>query len=149
MFYGDTIQDTRSLFFLSWEKHNQKKILSPLEQQLVHVILLHPEYHACLEKKDKTDEALNTIYFPELRGSNPFLHMGLHLAVRDQITTNIPTGIATIFQQLVTHYADAHIAEHWLMERLAESLWLAQRHHRAPDDATYLKTCQEALASLG
>ncbi len=38
MFYGDTVQDTRSLFYLSWQKYQQKTHASPLEQQLIDVI---------------------------------------------------------------------------------------------------------------
>lgn len=143
MFYGDTVQDTRKLFFESWKKYRQNKPLLALEQQLVDVIMMHPEYQPMLEvETTKPTQA----YFPELGQSNPFLHMGLHLAIRDQVATNRPEGIASIYQRLVKKYSDLATVEHLIMERLGECLWLAQRNQCMPDEIAYLSACQQILS---
>ncbi|STX27571.1 Domain of uncharacterised function (DUF1841) [Legionella beliardensis] len=135
MFFGDNVQDTRALFFSSWRKYRLKEALSPLEQQLVEVITAHPEYHALLEQEDFY---LKQEYFPELGQTNPFLHLGLHLAIREQVATNRPFGIKKCFQDLLNRYGDPLTVEHKMMDCLAECLWHAQRNQILPDEAAYL-----------
>jgi hypothetical protein len=137
MFYGDSIQETRQMFFNSWEKYRQKKLLLPLEDQIVQVILAHPEYHKMLEDYEKYQ---NQNYFPEMGETNPFLHMGLHLGIREQIATDRPVGIHAIYQKLVQKYADPLAVEHLMMEQLAECLWRAQKNNLPPDEQNYLNT---------
>lgn len=139
MFYGDNVQDTRQLFFSSWRKYRQNQILEPLEKQIVDVIVMHPEYHAMLEA---TFLPHDQAYFPELGETNPFLHMGLHLAIRDQVATDRPAGIADIFQTLLNKYSDIMTVEHLLMDHFAECLWKAQRDQSIPDEVSYLQTCR-------
>ncbi len=140
MFYGDTIQETRQLFFSSWEHYQQKKPLSALEQQLIRVILDHPEYQTLLERQNKFQEH---VYYPELGETNPFLHMGLHLALREQIATNRPTGINALFHQLTQEYKEPHTVEHLMMEQLAECLWLSQKNNLPPNEQDYLMKLQQ------
>lgn len=140
MFYGDSVQDTRQLFFSSWRKYRQNESLFPLEKQIVDVIIMHPEYHALLE-----GSADDQAYFPELGQTNPFMHMGFHLAIRDQIAMDRPYEITGIYQQLLNKYADVAAVEHLLMEHLAECLWQAQRTQSLPDEATYLNACRQLL----
>ncbi|KTD65584.1 hypothetical protein Lsan_0738 [Legionella santicrucis] len=141
MFYGDTIQETRQMFFSSWDKFQQRKLLSPLENEIVQVILAHPEYHKIFEDQNKFQQQS---YFPEQGTSNPFLHMGLHLAVREQVTTDRPVGISTIYAKLLQKYNDSLTVEHLIMEQLAELLWLSQKNNLPPDETHYLR----ALANL-
>lgn len=141
MFYGQNAAETRQFFFISWAKYKQKKPLTPLEQQLVTVILEHPEYHALL---NSTTPNLEQTYFPELGETNPFLHMGLHLAIREQVATNRPTGIQPIFKQLIKTQ-DPLLTEHDMMTCLAECLWQAQRQQTMPDETAYLHACQQLL----
>lgn len=140
MVYGDTIQDTRGLFFKAWDKYQRSQALEPLESQLIAVILQHPEYHAILEKQDA-----DLSYHPELGATNPFLHMGLHLTIRDQITMDRPAGIKAVFQQLLKQQGDEHHVEHRLLEPLAHCLWTAQRQQQLPDEQAYLLACQALL----
>ncbi|MDP1604953.1 MAG: DUF1841 family protein [Legionella sp.] len=135
MFFGNNVSDTRQLFYTSWIKYRQKQPLTALEQQLVAVIIDHPEYQPMLEKKGGVGEEA---YFPEMGQANPFLHMGLHLAVRDQIATNKPIGINQHFQRLSKKYNDSLVVEHMIIECLAECLWQAQRDNREPDEVSYL-----------
>lgn len=144
MFYGDSVQDTRQMFYSSWQKYQQKQALMPLEQQIINVIIDHPEYHSLFEK-DWT--ANDKPYFPDMGQTNPFLHMGLHLAVRDQVSMNQPAGILTIYQRLLKHYADVLSVEHMLMENLAECLWVAQRDRCAPDEQQYFQALMRLLPS--
>ncbi|MGH8300094.1 MAG: DUF1841 family protein, partial [Steroidobacteraceae bacterium] len=89
-------------------------------------------------------QALAGDYTPEGGRENPFLHMGLHLAIREQVATDRPPGITQIQQSLVKRLGDPHAAEHAMLERLAEVLWESQRSGRAPDEQRYL----ERLRSL-
>ncbi|PJD94434.1 MAG: hypothetical protein CK424_00030 [Legionella sp.] len=140
MMHGDTIQDTRGFFFKSWNKYKQSQALEPLESQLIAVILQHPEYHTFLDKQDP-----ELHFHPDLGVTNPFLHMGLHLTLRDQIAMDRPVGIAAVFQQLLKKLGNEHDVEHLLLEPLAECLWSAQRQHQLPDERAYLKACQVLL----
>lgn len=139
MFYGNTIQDIRSLFFLSWKKFKKEEALTPLEKQLVGVINDHPEYQQMLEQPIE-DVAL------QAGQENPFLHMGLHLAVRDQIQLNRPEGIVEVYQTLYQKHGDPLYIEHLMMEPLALCLWEAQRDQRALDEASYLQVCKGLLS---
>jgi hypothetical protein len=78
---------------------------------------------------------------------NPFLHMGLHLAVREQVSIDRPPGIRDLLRQTQKRCGDLHRAEHVLMEALGEELWMAQREGRAPDEQRYLKLAKERLAA--
>lgn len=139
MLYGNTAQDTRQLFFSSWHKYQKKQPLSPLEQQIAEVILAHPEYHTLLDSEHQEQA-----YFPELGQTNPFLHMGLHLALRDQISLDKPEGIANIYTKLLHRYNDSLQVEHLMIEPLAECLWQSQRDQQMPNEQHYL----HALARL-
>lgn len=138
MFYGNTIEDTRQMFYTSWQKYQEKQQLLPLEEQIVAVIIEHPEYHALL-----TSDPASTAVSPQGTEGNPFLHMGLHLAIRDQIATNRPLGIQALFQEKLKQYGHQHDVEHLLMEQLAECLWQAQRTQSMPDEQAFLNACRQ------
>jgi hypothetical protein len=127
--------DTRQMFFSSWEKYTQNKPLLPLEQEIVQVILDHPEYHTVLDHQKQYQQQ---VYFPELGETNPFLHMGLHLAIREQVATNRPQGINKLYKKLIQKYKDSLTVEHLMMEQLAECLWLSQKNNAQPDELSYL-----------
>jgi hypothetical protein len=118
--------------------------LEPLEHQLVSVIEQHPEYHPLLEDDP---QALGRDYTPESGQSNPFLHLGLHLAIREQVATDRPQGIAAVHRTLSRQLGDVHEAEHRMLERLGEALWLSQRTGRPPDEATYLESLRRLLGA--
>ena len=97
-------------------------------------ILEHPEYHELLGR-----ETPDETYTPEGGRENPFLHMGLHLAIREQVATNRPTGIAAIHLRLTQMTGDPNQAEHRIIDCLAESLWEAQSRNQPPDEGKYLE----------
>ncbi|HEU4483914.1 MAG TPA: DUF1841 family protein [Povalibacter sp.] len=125
----------RQTYMDAWRKRRERLPMQPLEMQIADVIELHPEYQRAMEG----EQALDRDYTPEGGQSNPFLHMGLHLAVRDQLATDRPTGIRSAFNAIAARAGDAHEAEHSLIECLAETLWEAQRSGLPPDEAAYLE----------
>ena len=126
----------RRMYLEAWRKYSARAPLEPLEAQLAAVIAEHPEYVAWLEAGE---HALSSEFTPEGGRENPFLHMGLHLAIREQVATNRPAGIAEIHQKLSERLGDPHAAEHAMLEPLAETLWDAQRQGRMPDEQSYLE----------
>lgn len=134
-------ESLRQMYVDAWRKHCDRAPLQPLEAQIADVVSLHPEYHPLLQAGG---ESIDRDWSPEEGETNPFLHMGMHLAIREQVATNRPNGILSIHQTLASRSGDVHLAEHLMMEVLAETLWCAQRDGGPPDDAAYL----EALRRL-
>jgi hypothetical protein len=141
MFSNDRNQ-MRQVFLRAWEKHNKNLKLEPLEELVVSILGQHPEYQPLLENEDK---ALSRDYLPESGETNPFLHMGMHIAIHEQLSTDRPAGIAGLFQQLVMQAGDPHAAEHQVMECLGEMLWRSQRDGRMPDEQAYLDCLRKLL----
>jgi len=123
----------RQAFFTVWQKYQKKLPLDATEAQLVEVIALHPEYHALLENP----AAYQQQEF-ELE-ENPLLHMSLHIALREQIRTNRPAGIAAIYDQLLEKLIHAHDVDHHMMACLSQMIWKAQQTGEAPDESEYLR----------
>ena len=136
MFAGQSREQLRRMYLEAWRKFSAKQPLEPLEGQLAAVIAEHPEY---LQWIEAGDDAIAAEFTPESGRQNPFLHMGLHLAIREQVATDRPTGIADIHRKLATKLGDGHAAEHAMLEPLAEALWEAQRNNRMPDEGAYLE----------
>jgi hypothetical protein len=136
VFAGQNRDQLRRMYLDTWRKFTQRVPLEPLEAQVAAVIAEHPEYVPWLESGE---EALAAEFTPAGGRQNPFLHMGLHLAIREQVATNRPQGIAGIHDALSKRMGDAHAAEHAMLEPLAETLWEAQRNGRAPDEQVYLE----------
>ena len=71
--------------------------------------------------------------------SNPFLHMGMHIAIREQLSTQRPPGIEAAYKQLLERLGDLHAVEHHMMECLGQAMWEAQRQGTPPDESAYLE----------
>jgi hypothetical protein len=137
VFSGQNREQMRRMYLDAWRKFTARAPLEPLEAQLAAVIAEHPEYVTWLESGEN---ALTAEFTPEGGRQNPFLHMGLHLAIREQVATDRPAGIAEVHQKLsARRLGDAHAAEHTMLEALAEALWEAQRSGRPPDEQAYLE----------
>ena len=141
MIFNPNRLELRKLYFNSWQKHLNKQILTDLETQIVRVIEHHPEYQIHLSNLDNLDKD----FPPEQGQTNPFLHMGLHLGLIEQVATNRPHGIQPIYQRLCTLHLDEHQVHHLMMDCLAESIWSAQKNHIAPDEAAYLAQLNNLL----
>lgn len=133
--FGNDRDRLRRHYGTVWRKALAGQPLEPLEQIIADAIRAHPEYQSVLADPDS---ASSREYTPEAGQTNPFLHLGLHIAVQEQVRGDRPAGILDIYQRLCRRATDLHAAEHALMECLAETLWEAQRQGRAPDERVYL-----------
>ena len=140
IFAGQSRDQLREAYRGAWRRFKNQHTLSPLDKQIVAVISEHPEYHVIVESA--AADLAN--YSPRSGQLNPWLHMGLHLAIREQVATNRPAGIADIHRKLATQ-SDPHEAEHRMLELLAEALWEAQRAGKAPDELAYLERLKSLL----
>src|SRR6476661_104623 len=136
VFAGQNRDQLRRMYLDTWRKFSNRVPLEPLEAQVAAVIAEHPEYVQWLESGD---DALAAEFTPEGGRQNPFLHMGLHLAIREQVATDRPAGIARLHQELTRRSEHAHAAEHRMIEPLAQTLWEAQRSGQVPDELAYLE----------
>lgn len=137
IFPGDR-QALRRMYRDAWRKRRQGAPLTALETQIADVVAEHPEYHPAVESDD-----LERDFTPEGGHANPFLHMGLHLGLREQLATDRPAGIVRVHRQLLARTRDAHVVEHRMIECLAETLWEAQAANAAPDDRRYLERLRQ------
>ncbi len=137
MIFGQDRSELREMYADAWQKRCDEKVLTPLEAQIVAVIEEHSEY------QDAITGDLDRDFDVEDGKTNPFLHMGLHLGIREQVATNRPSGIAMIFQKLAERAGGPHDAEHRMIDCLAETLWEAQSQNRPPDEALYLERLRQ------
>ena len=140
--FNPSRDEVRQFFFSTWAKFKREAILSDLEKIALAVMHMHPEYHAIL---DSPAQFLQQEYFPEFGETNPFLHMSLHVSIREQIAINQPLGIAEMYAQLQVKYQDEHVAQHAILECLAETVWQAQRNNSALDSNNYVQLIRQKL----
>ncbi|MCF6254905.1 MAG: DUF1841 family protein [Gammaproteobacteria bacterium] len=138
--FGQDRNQLRQMYFDAWRKQQGGELMQPLEAMIAEVIVLHPEYHTLLEQGE---DALDKDFLPEVGETNPFMHMGMHIAIREQLATDRPSGIALAHKKLLLRSQDVHEVEHQIMECLGESLWEAQRNNHAPDESQYLQCVQQ------
>jgi hypothetical protein len=134
-------QTHRRAFIDAWARALADHPLGPVEAQIVQVARMHPEYQGCLTDADRS---LDRDFPPEAGQGNPFLHMGLHIAILEQLTADQPAGIRSLHQRLVAATGDVHAADHRLMECLAAGLWRVQRDRKPFNEKAYLKCIKRA-----
>jgi hypothetical protein len=127
--------EVRQIYLGVWHKLQQNLPLEPMEALIADVVEIHPEYHAMLEAGDDIRQQEFT---PDQGQTNPFLHMGMHIALREQAAADRPPGVKAIHQKLLT-LKGQHKAEHEMMECLGQSLWSAQRNNQLADESAYLE----------
>ena len=134
MIFGQNRDQLRRMYADAWQKLEAGAVMTPLETQIATVVREHPEYHRHLG-----EEGLREDFTPERGETNPFLHMGLHLAIREQVATNRPAGIVDVFRTLVEKSGDKLETEHRMIDVLAEVMWESQRSNSPPDEQAYLE----------
>lgn len=134
MIFPQDRKKLRQMYADAWRKRQSAEVLSPLEAQIAQVVEDHPEYQPALR-----DEGTGNSFTPAESKTNPFLHMGLHLALRDQLAMDRPPGISAIYQELISKYSNHHETEHRMLDCLAETLWEAQNQNSPPDEQKYLE----------
>jgi hypothetical protein len=127
-------ESLRRMYLEAWQRYRQGRPLEPLQAQIADLIGEHPEYQALVAGGE---DSVHREWTPDGGTANPFLHLGMHLALREQVATDRPPGIAAIHRRLAAAHG-RHEAEHRMMECLGEALWTAQRAGTAPDETAYL-----------
>ncbi len=140
--YNPSRDQARQFLFDAWVKFKQHSPLTDLEKIAVEVMQMHPEYHAILEAPERY---MHQQYFPEMGETNPFLHLSLHLSVIEQISINQPIGIAQVYATLRKKHDDKHMAQHDVLECLAETIWQSQRNNAPLDSAHYLSLLNQKI----
>src|SRR5580698_10659419 len=112
MFDTHNRDQLRQAYAEAWRKQSAGLPVSPLEAMIADVIALHPEYQAVVEDLDRA-----RAFEPNAgeAAHNPFLHMGLHIAIREQISIDRPPGVRALHAEL-TARRGAHEAEHAMMD---------------------------------
>jgi hypothetical protein len=144
--FGNDRSSLRAVFFNAWKKHQNQAPLEPLEQQIVVLLMEHPAYHATLSDLDKHGDR---DYPAGVGEANPFLHLSLHLAIRDQANMDRPPGVRKLMAALTAATGEPHRAEHLAMEQLQQLLWEAQRSGGMPDEDAYLASLERLVEQLG
>ena len=133
----------RGFYRATLQKARAGETLDALEQLVADVIAEHPEYHSMIADQST---ALEADFQVEDGQINPWLHLSMHIALREQVGTDHPQGIADITRSLLLKHQDGHSVEHLMFECLGQALWSAQRNHTSPDEAAYL-ACLRGLLS--
>src|SRR5260221_11657157 len=115
VFDSYTREQLRQTYAEAWRKHLARAPLTPLEAMITDVIGAHPEYQATVSD---ADAAMAFEPGAATGAENPFLHMGLHLAVREQVSIDRSPGGRELHRLLQTRHGDLHRAEHAIMETL-------------------------------
>ena len=132
--FGQDREQLRRFYQDTWRKHARGDQLAGMEALVAQVIGQHPEYHACIADPAVLDQDFSV----ESGQTNPFLHMGMHIALAEQLQMDRPPGIRALYRVLCARASGAHEAEHRMMECLGQALWDAQRNQTVPDEAAYL-----------
>ena|SRR6185436_11110280 len=143
MFSTNDRGSTREVFFRAWAHHCAGEPLEGIERVLVQIALRHPEYHTLLQNRE---QHLDRDYSPAMGDTNPFLHMGLHVAIEEQLMLDEPRGIRDIYKTLIARIGDEHTAQHQIMECLSEWIWQAQKTGTGLNPAPYLDCLKRQTA---
>ena len=135
MLYTQDRTQQRQFLANAWQKFLNKKTLDPLETQLTQVIEIHPEYHKLISK-------IESDYFPEQGEVNPYLHINLHLSLREQLSINQPLGIKKIYQKILTRTKDPHETEHRMMDCIVQMIFSSQKDNMPMDHQSYIHCLQ-------
>jgi hypothetical protein len=134
----------RRMFFEAWRAYRAGQPQEPLQQLIAEIVKFHPEYHHAVEDPSSSEDR---DYSPHAGVPNPFLHMGMHIAIQEQLGTDRPPGFRALYQALVEAVQDPHAAEHRIMDCLGETLWQAQRGASAPDEQAYMDCLRGVLGT--
>ncbi len=143
--FNPSRDQARDFLFEAWQKFNVHAPLTSLEKIAVDIIAKHPEYHALFARRD---QFVDRDYAPEHGETNPFLHISMHIAIQEQIAIDQPRGIRDAHQKLTAKLDSALIAEHEIMDCLAEMIWQAQQTKSAPNASIYIKCVQAKLVKF-
>jgi hypothetical protein len=133
--FNPSRDEARRFMMEAWRKRRDNLPSTPMELLVSDVIAAHPEYQSLFEAGEKN---VDRDWTPEGGETNPFLHISLHVSVREQIQVDQPPGIRAAHAALCIKTGDAFEADHVVMECLAEQIWQNQRNGLPFDNARYL-----------
>jgi hypothetical protein len=137
--FNPSRDEVRDFLFESWRKFRASEPLTAMEAMAAEAVAQHPEYHDMLADRDRYLEKFrDRDYPPEFGETNPFLHLSMHIAIREQISIDQPNGTRAYHHSLSEKHGNVLDAEHEMMDCLGEMIWQAQRQRSAPDAAVYL-----------
>lgn len=145
LFAGQTRDQLRQAYADAWRKRRDGSLLTPLEAMIADVVGLHPDFQPLIEA---APDGATRAPLSAAAVENPFLHLGLHMAVREQLSIDRPAGVRDLHAGLRIRCGDAHEAEHELMRALGEALRNAQEAARPPDEREYLDLARRRMAAL-
>ncbi len=144
MLFTPSREEARRFFISVWQKQQAGQALADLERMTLAILLDHPEYHRYL-----SEDLLDHDWRPEQGETNPFLHIGMHLAIEEQLSIDQPAGIRALYQALCEKHGSEHAAKHAMLDGLGEMIWQAQRHNAAPDPLVYLEILKKKAGKTG
>lgn len=134
--------ETRAVFFDAWYKYKAQEKLTPMQEQLVQLIEAHPEYLDIFNHPEKYKDVDFKVADHE---ENPFLHLGCHYTILEQVSIDQPQGMRSVYEQLVKQTKDVHEAEHQIMGILGKLIWKMLKEDKAFDQQDYLKQIQQLI----
>jgi hypothetical protein len=132
--------DVRRFFCAVQAKSAARQPMDALETLAGQWLQEHPEYRPDLAD---ADTAVGKAYDGE-SGTNPFLHLSMHLSISEQCSIDQPQGIRQAVELLAARRGSLHEAHHDAMECLGRMLWESQRAGRPPDGAAYIECVQRS-----
>ncbi len=137
--FNPTREQSRDFLFEAWRKFRSGEPLTGMESIAVELISAHPEYHRLLDDRARyLSQFRDRDFPPEFGETNPFLHLNMHMAIREQVSIDQPRGVRAHHAALSAKTGSALEAEHEMMDCLGEMIWQAQRQGTAPDATIYL-----------
>ena len=145
MIFSNNRDDLRQFYVDVWRKTQNNEMLEPLEAIVSKIIEMHSEYQTLLED---ADVAKGKEFSPDLGEGNPFAHMGLHIAIHEQLTTQRPPELKGLYQKALIKLQNPHDVEHLIMDCLAEMVWASQKNGVPPNEKKYLKCIKLKVKNL-
>jgi hypothetical protein len=133
--FNPSRDEARRFFIEAWRKRRERAPGTAMEILVADIIEAHTEYHALYELGE---DGLTKEWTPDMGETNPFLHIGLHVAVREQLSVDMPPGIRAQHAALVLKLGDPFEADHRVMDCLAEHIWQHQRNGTPFSNEAYL-----------
>ncbi len=140
MMFQPSQADVRRFFCGVHAKARTGQPMEAIELLASQWIAEHPEFHAELAD---LEGALASMTKVEPEGSNPFLHLSMHLSISEQCSIDQPRGIRQAVELLAAKRNDLHAAHHEVMDCLGRMVWESQRAGRPPDGAAYIDCVQQ------
>ena len=127
--------DARRFFFDVWQQLKAGAPLVGVAHVVADILQMHPEYHDML---DAGPGVITRDFGGAEPVHNPFLHLGLHVALAEQLQADRPPGVLAVHATLLARGEPVHDIAHRMIDCLATELWRAQSTGGLPDEQAYL-----------